>query len=313
MLWLYIAAVWVVVPVALLGTIWLLGRLAALGGRRHIRTGRVRTFTIEQLRLRAAERDAITQHCDDAVADPAPRPAERRGRFVRDASAASDYRVEEEPVGTPSASRGASVAVAALVAAGALLGAPVDAGAGAPCRNADMLPTEETLEEAASATLCLINRERAERGRAPLHENSQLAWTASRYSREMVSRGFFAHTTPEGETFVDRVLASHYVTRDEGWALGETLAWGTGRYGTPTQIVVAWMHSPHHRAAMLERRFRRVGVGIATSVPVRRYADLAGASYTALFGSPNRHGPSPHARMSSRARKARSLARTHPG
>jgi uncharacterized protein YkwD len=300
--WLWAAAAWCAAPFALLGAMWVLGRVAALGKRRRIWTsGRVRTFSIEELRLRAADRAALAQLWHRRRVNAVPRRARPSRRFVRKGDAPSPDRVEEEPVGTTSANRGIPVAVAALVAVGALFGAPVDAGAGAGCRNADVLPTNDALEEAAQATLCLINRERAERGRAPLHENQQLAWTASRYSREMVRRGFFAHSAPDGDTMVERVLASRYVTRAEGWVLGETLAWGTGRYGTPTQVVLAWMRSPTHRAALLDRRFRRAGIGAVTSVPIRRHAELSGATYTALFGSLDRHGASPLARMAWRA------------
>jgi hypothetical protein len=67
--------------------IWVLGHLAAIGDRRRIGTGRVRCFTIEELRLRAAERAAMTQQWHDRVADAAPRSARPSRRFVREADA----------------------------------------------------------------------------------------------------------------------------------------------------------------------------------------------------------------------------------
>lgn len=44
---------------------------------------------------------------------------------------------------------------------------------------------------------------------------------------------------------------------------GETIAWGVGAQGTPTGIVDQWMRSPPHRAVILARGLRRVGIGIA--------------------------------------------------
>ena len=49
----------------------------------------------------------------------------------------------------------------------------------------------------------------------------------------MVSQGYFDHTSPDGDTFVDRILGAGYAKRNDGWTLGENLAWGTGDLSTP--------------------------------------------------------------------------------
>jgi hypothetical protein len=97
-IWLCIAVAWLAAPLVLLGMIWVLGHVAAIGDRRRIGTGRVRCFTIEELRLRAAERAAMTQQWHDRVADAAPRSARPSKRFVREADARPHDRLEEEPV-----------------------------------------------------------------------------------------------------------------------------------------------------------------------------------------------------------------------
>ena len=51
------------------------------------------------------------------------------------------------------------------------------------------------------------------------------------------------------------------------WAAGEALAWGSGRQATPRGIVYAWMHSPPHRAVLLGRKYRDVGIGVALGSP----------------------------------------------
>jgi uncharacterized protein YkwD len=97
----------------------------------------------------------------------------------------------------------------------------------------------------------------------------------------MVTRSYFAHTAPGGDSFVDRILGARYAGKDDGWVLGENLAWGEGSFGTPAGIVEAWMASPEHRANILKRAYREVGIGIVVGVPSDRGA---GATYTADFG-----------------------------
>jgi uncharacterized protein YkwD len=82
-------------------------------------------------------------------------------------------------------------------------------------------------------------------------------------------------------TMVDRILKARYVREDQGWMLGENLAWGTGSYATPRGAVQAWMESPGHRSNILKRGYHEMGVGLVLGVPV---SDAAGATYTVDFG-----------------------------
>ncbi len=97
----------------------------------------------------------------------------------------------------------------------------------------------------------------------------------------MVSRRFFEHTAPGGVSMVDRIFAARYVPRNAGWALGENLAWGTGSLATPRGIMRAWMNSPGHKANIVKRAYREIGIGVVTGIPS---GDDAGATYTADFG-----------------------------
>jgi len=58
-----------------------------------------------------------------------------------------------------------------------------------------------------------------------------------------------------------------------GHMLGETLAWGVGVDGSAESIVRMWLASPSHRATLLRRNFRRVGVGVA----IGSFAGFGGA------------------------------------
>jgi uncharacterized protein YkwD len=149
------------------------------------------------------------------------------------------------------------------------------------CENVDAPPAEAGESAVRAAILCLHNKIRAERNLPLLRENSRLRRAASAHSSDMVSRGFFEHTTPDGVTMVERIMATRYASPRVGWAIGENLAWGTGNLATPRAIMKAWMDSPGHRANVVKRAYREIGIGVVSGVPSDRGA---GATYTADFG-----------------------------
>ena len=158
---------------------------------------------------------------------------------------------------------------------------PVKAVAAQACANTDVLPTADNLSVIRAAVLCLHNQVRAQQGLPALKENAKLDRAALGHSGDMVSEGYFDHTTPGGTSFVDRILAAGYVKRDAGWTLGENLAWGTGDLSTPDGVMNSWMNSPGHKANILKRAYREVGIGIHLGVPTD---DTVGATYTLDFG-----------------------------
>ena len=149
------------------------------------------------------------------------------------------------------------------------------------CQNADAMPADGNESVIRAAILCLHNRIRAGRGLPKLRESAKLRRAAVGHSSDMVSRGFFDHTTPGGVTMVQRIMATRYASPDVGWALGENLAWGTGSLATPREIMKAWMDSPGHRANVVKRSYREIGIGVVTGTPS---AGNDGATYTADFG-----------------------------
>jgi uncharacterized protein YkwD len=130
------------------------------------------------------------------------------------------------------------------------------------------------------ATLCLLNRVRARHGLRPFRLNAKLSRAARRHSRDMVRRRYFAHDSLDGRSPFDRMRATHYVPRRASWWLGENIGWGSGSFSEPSAMVRAWMHSPSHRANILSRRFRDIGIGIVARAPVGG----GGATYTTDFG-----------------------------
>jgi uncharacterized protein YkwD len=150
------------------------------------------------------------------------------------------------------------------------------------CANTDLMPTADNLDEIRDAVLCLHNQIRASKGLPALKENSKLRNAAVGHSADMVEEGFFDHTDPDGDTFVDRILAAKYAKQTDGWTLGENLAWGTGDLSTPAGVMNAWMSSAGHKANILKRSYREIGIGVRLGVP----SDAGvGATFTADFGA----------------------------
>jgi uncharacterized protein YkwD len=167
----------------------------------------------------------------------------------------------------------------ALAAALSLSLAAAPAAAGA-CANADASPDSATKRVLVRATLCVLNAARARHGLSALRLNGKLSTAARRHSRAMVRERFFSHDSPNGITFVDRIRAAGYLEGAQSWSLGENIAYGSSSRSTPRSIGRSWMNSPGHRANILSRGFRQIGIGIASGTPV----GTAGGTYTTDFG-----------------------------
>ncbi len=159
---------------------------------------------------------------------------------------------------------------------------PAKATVAQDCGDTGVLPTADNLAQIRAAVLCLHNQTRAAKGLPLLRENVKLDKAALGHSNDMVAEGYFDHTTPSGTSFVDRILSAGYVKRDAGWVLGENLAWGTGDLSTPDGVMTSWMNSPGHKANILKRAYREVGIGIHLGVPSD---GTVGATYTLDFGA----------------------------
>jgi uncharacterized protein YkwD len=153
--------------------------------------------------------------------------------------------------------------------------------AAANCTGRDLVPTAQNLGAVRAAIVCLQTQIRTARQLPVLGENARLRHAAVGHSGDMVAQGYFDHTAPSGSTMRDRLLGAAYVRVGQAYELGENLAWGTGTQATPASIMTAWMASPGHRANILRRDYRDVGVGIVIGVPSD---GTTGATYTADFG-----------------------------
>jgi uncharacterized protein YkwD len=172
------------------------------------------------------------------------------------------------------AARRFRIAIAAASFAAALV-APAQALA---CSHANANPADIGLSDAKSATVCLLNNVRRSHGLRPFHLNSRLSLASQRHTNEMVARDYFAH----GD-FVGRIRAARYLSNTRGWTVGENIAWGSWDYATPGSIVDGWMHSPPHRANILNGRFRDIGIGITRGAPASGMGRAA--TYATDFGT----------------------------
>ena len=105
------------------------------------------------------------------------------------------------------------------------------------------------------------------------------------HSADMARHAYFSHNSLSGASFLDRIRRTGYLRKARRWTAGENIAWGTGHLATPRAIVRAWMNSPGHRANILNRRFRQIGVGITFKAPVRAATGSRGGTYTTDFGA----------------------------
>jgi uncharacterized protein YkwD len=171
-------------------------------------------------------------------------------------------------------------AVVVVVAVAVLLIAVPSASAARGCGAANATAASASKRALVRATLCVLNAARARHRLRPLRLSRRLSRAARRHSRAMARQRFFSHTSPSGASFVDRIRRTGYLSGARSWSIGENIAYGSGRRSTPRSIGSAWMHSPGHRANILSRSFRAIGIGIAPRTPMGG----RGGTYTTDFG-----------------------------
>lgn len=100
----------------------------------------------------------------------------------------------------------------------------------------------------------LVNEERKAAGLSTLTWSSALTEVAVGYATEMATEGFFSHNSPRTGDVGDRLAAAGIGFR----TAGENLAWGP----TVERVHDGLMNSPTHRANILGRQYRNVGIGV---------------------------------------------------
>ena len=123
--------------------------------------------------------------------------------------------------------------------------------------SASAAPQVSFRSDSEQKVLSLLNAIRVQHHLKPLRFNIRLRGAAREHSSDMIAHDYFEHDSPN-EHF-DVRIRRHV----DAPLVGENIAWGTGKYGSPEGVVSLWMHSAPHRRIILMAKLRRVGLGIA--------------------------------------------------
>lgn len=154
----------------------------------------------------------------------------------------------------------------ALIVGGCLSHADVSQAAAGGCAGSSAVPHDDAgRATAARSVLCLVNRQRANRGQRLLRYSGQLGGAARAHSADMVARGYFAHISPVGDTLAMRVQRSGYAAAHPRFDVGEALAWG--RRASADVLLQALLGSASHRGVLLDPGGRDIGLGLTLGAP----------------------------------------------
>lgn len=112
--------------------------------------------------------------------------------------------------------------------------------------------------------LTQLNHVRVIHGLAPFALNTQLSQAAEAHSTEMAQRGYFGHDSAGGQSFWKRIEVYYPTGRDNYWSVGENILWASGSVDA-SSAMQAWMASPEHRANILSKTWRQVGIGAVSA------------------------------------------------
>ena len=100
------------------------------------------------------------------------------------------------------------------------------------------------------AAISQLNGIRQANGLPQLRASDSLHRSSTRYARRMIQADYFGHAS--------QIAASSAFGR-----IGETLELHSGWRPDPGQAITSWMSSAGHRAVLMSRSYRWVGMGIA--------------------------------------------------
>ncbi|WP_218034753.1 CAP domain-containing protein [Acrocarpospora corrugata] len=100
----------------------------------------------------------------------------------------------------------------------------------------------------------LTNAARRREGCRPLRTEERLRAAARGHSADMAARHYFSHDSLDGRSPWDRIRATGYA-----YPAAENIARGQN---SPAEVVDAWLHSPGHRANIMNCDLKAIGVGV---------------------------------------------------
>lgn len=121
----------------------------------------------------------------------------------------------------------------------------------------------------------LTNEERAQNDVPPLVQNDLLTKAAQLKAEDMATRGYFAHTSPDGKTpwYWFKQVGYNYTSAGENLAVN---------FFESSDVAQAWMNSPSHRANIVNNNYTEIGIGVASGI----YEGRNTVFVAQLFGTP---------------------------
>ena len=133
----------------------------------------------------------------------------------------------------------------------------------APTVTAPACSGGTTLSSDEQRILDLHNQTRAKYGLPALCVHADLTEAARSHSQDMLDRDYSSHTSPDGETVKERLERFGYTFSGySSYTYGENIYHGYGSSGGPDSCFDWWMTSSGHRANILNKDFRDVGIGV---------------------------------------------------
>ena len=115
-------------------------------------------------------------------------------------------------------------------------------------------PSSEGDNNLEQQVLQLVNQNRSNLGLFTVQMNENLRAAARRHSADLNKKGCIGHQGSDGSWPPDRARAAGY----SGGLVGETIGC---LHSNANSIVDGWMHSPGHKAILMDSRARLIGIG----------------------------------------------------
>ena len=109
-----------------------------------------------------------------------------------------------------------------------------------------------------------VNAVRAAHGVSPLRPSAALEQAALLHSREMLEHGIFAHESPGGASFAQRVRHFYPASGFTSWRVAENILSSSATV-RPDRAVAVWLASAPHRQTLLDPKLRDVGIAAVFS------------------------------------------------
>ena len=141
----------------------------------------------------------------------------------------------------------------AVVLAAVALTAPASA------RNEGPTSASSGVSALEAAVVSNVNQIRAQHGLHALKLSNRLSAAADQQTEAMGTKGFFGHNSADVSAFWKRIRRYYTDRNYRYWSVGENLLWSSPDVDA-AQALDMWMKSPEHRANLLSKRWREIGL-----------------------------------------------------